>query len=222
MAACIPLAPQFLLFAETPRKSDAVILFLGDDFNARKRYAFELLQKGYAEYLFVPALFEVYRFQEGVLTPVSGHSKWPASNWDVFLWPEYREGNHAWSRLSGYPQYWENTHIEVLRAKEMMEHFGLQRGILVSSPTHMKRIRMICGRVLDNPAPKIGNEFDRFAFSPTPYKNAPGKLWFLSAGDLINVSLEYVKVAWFWLYCRVSGTYCCITPLFHLPNQPIN
>ena len=89
------------------------------------------------------------------------------------------------------------THIEALEAKRMMDERGFSSALLVSSPYHMRRIRLIAGKV-------FGEDKYRFRCIPTsferPYSAAS---WFdkYSSGILVN---EYIKLGWFMMYRMFS------------------
>ncbi len=144
-------APDLLAYADKPVKSDAIILFAGPDFNARKKEAYQLLNEGYSRYLIVPA------FQQ-----ILAHGNIPPQVPDA---PD----NPSSRKLGAYPRYYENTHIELFYARKMMNAMGFRSAILVSSPYHMKRISMIARRV-------FGEQSRLFSYVPTRYERGPSDL----------------------------------------------
>jgi len=52
-------APAFLIVSDTPVKSDAVVLFIGNDRGTREKEARQLMHEGFAEYLIIPAYRQV-------------------------------------------------------------------------------------------------------------------------------------------------------------------
>ena len=42
-------------------------------------------------------------------------------------------------------QHFEDTHVEILRARSILQNMGLKSVNFVSSPYHMRRIKMISG-----------------------------------------------------------------------------
>ena len=167
------LCPRFLAYADKPTQSDAVILFLGSD-AARKKEANRLLDEGYARFLIVPGFHQVFR---------PGNIPLQA-----------RPSRNGKSRgPGGYPGFYENTHIEVLYAKEMMDALGLKSAIMVSSAYHMRRIRMISGKV-------FGAQSRHFSYVPTRYESNPTVPLKMTRADLAAVFREYVKIGWFQLY----------------------
>jgi len=175
-------APRFLVYADRLVKSDALVLFLGPEFSARKKEADQLLDRGYARYLIFPSLNMVYtRGRIPVNVPCS---------------PE----KAARGRLSEYPPYYEKTHLELLYAKRVMTAMGLRSAIMVSSPYHMKRISMIAERV-------FGYQSYFFSYAPTLYGSDPIHLREMNREDWMFVMSEYVKICWFQLYsCMLLKT----------------
>ena len=96
-----------------------------------------------------------------------------------------------------YKNYYEDTHVELLEGKRIMDEMGLRSVILVSSPYHMKRIKLIAERVF------TGQEYS-FTCVPTPLERP------FAAGDWLNKTngmlmlREYAKLTWFFLYGAIS------------------
>jgi hypothetical protein len=172
----IHYAPRYLTYADKPVKSDAVILFLGSD--DRKKEALHLLDEGYARFLIMPANRQVFT-----------HKYIPVKVSDVT--------KHTTSSVfSEYPEFYENTHIEVLYAKKMMNAMGLKSAIMVSSPYHMKRIKIITERVFDSSyvIKLVPSRFEKG-------ENGLRSLWY----DLKNVLMESLKILWFLCYDLWGG-----------------
>jgi len=112
-------------------KADAVVLFIGPDLDVRVKEANRLLSEGYAKYLIVPAFNQVIN---------TAHKRLPVIN------AEYSETKQT-SIFSKYPRFYEDTHIEVLETKRIMDHFGFKKANFVSSPSHMRRIKLITDSV---------------------------------------------------------------------------
>lgn len=168
-------APNFLVKSDNPEKSDAIVLFIGPDFVPRKQEALRLLRDGYARYLIIP---EYGAFLE---TPVS----------DVPLLTK------SVTNSSGYPKYYERTHVEVLEAKATMDRAGIKSAIFVSSPYQMRRIDIMALKVLNRKDYTI-------KCVPSRYVDYGGILWMLKRKDLIPVFSEYVKIIWYMAYAVVS------------------
>ena len=114
-------APRFLVYADKPVKSDAVVLFIGSPFNTREKEAARLLYEGYGKFLIVPAYKEVISHEKIAGRILGG--------------------------FGSYPAFYEHTHVEMLYAKKMMDAMGLRSAIMVSSPYHMKRISILARSV---------------------------------------------------------------------------
>ncbi|HVO65472.1 MAG TPA: hypothetical protein VMT12_03225 [Syntrophales bacterium] len=172
IAAAIGYAPAYLNYSDPAVKADAVVLFLGSDNGARHQEATRLIESGFADRLIIPASWK-YMKENGII----------------------QSPNKA---LTSYPRFYENTHIEVLEAKREMDLSGFRKAIFVSSPSHMRRIRIIATHVFGNPD-KSGNLYE-IAFVPARSEESPSFSWLLDIHHLEEMMLEYAKMAWFCLY----------------------
>ncbi len=170
-AGFILYAPSFLFYADPPQRADAVVLFLGKEFKERRAEAVELMREGYAAYLVIPAY--------GKVAGAANHGE--ASRNAVPVRPPH------------YPVVYEDTHIEILEAKKLMDKQGLTSAIFVSSPHHMRRIRLITNRVFPGATYRI-------AFVPTRFEKRNEEWWFLNDSEIRKVTSEYGKIVWFFLY----------------------
>jgi uncharacterized SAM-binding protein YcdF (DUF218 family) len=182
-------APNYLNYADPPIKANAVVLFIGSDLEAREKEANKLLDAGYADYLIIPAYGRI-------------SMKMPQLPLSLTLGGGGRGGgdlNNDSSKtknsgpVGNYPRFYENTHIEALEAKRMLDDLGLRSAMLISSAYHMRRIRLIAVRVFDA---------GRYSISCKPA--SWGTLF--TAADWLNqerrqiIVSEYVKMAWFLVY----------------------
>ena len=170
-------APGFLLYQTHCSKSDVIVLLLGPQFNARQRHAQELMKKGMAEYLIIPAYHKVYRMDAGELKLLYGTTKEEINQLKI---------------NKDLPSYYEDTHIELIEAQKIMRQYAWSSAIFVSSPYHMRRIRIIVQKEFNWP--------ERFFFSPTPYEAFPESIWDFKTLDLKRVYREYLKILWFSIY----------------------
>ncbi|MGZ6249214.1 MAG: YdcF family protein [Syntrophales bacterium] len=165
--------PRYLTYADKPLRSDAVVLFLGPDNKARQEDASRLMSEGYARYLFIPAYRRITE-AESVSSP-AGTRK---ANPKLII-----------SGLKPRP-YFENTHVEVLEARRMMEQYGLKSAIFVSSPEHMRRIKIIAEKIFYEEPVQI-------VFVPIRVEPAHQDL---TLADYRRMGKEYVKIIWFLMY----------------------
>ena len=199
-------SPQFLAYGDYARKADAVILFLGRDDGAREKEAMALLKNDFADYLLIPARLEAFRYRGGDLQRILLRSSQRIRHSDintqgfVLLNPERYQKTFIRLPSGGYRGRWENTHVEVFRARRMMEDFGMRSALMVSSPIHMRRIKVISSQLFNLPHDRLTGESFLLSFVSTRYERCPGFLWFLTPSDLQAVSLEYAKIAWFEIY----------------------
>ncbi len=164
-------APHYLVYEDKPQKTDTVILFLGNEYRERRAEAVRLVRDGYADYLLIPAYGRIAQ------APDLGRAL----------------RNRAPARPAHYPVVYEDTHIEVLEAKKIMDQKGLKSAIFVSSPYHMRRIKLIAGRVFS------GTGY-RMLFVPTRYEKRMDAIWFFHQSSVRKVAGEYGKIVWFFLY----------------------
>lgn len=185
VTAIVWLAPGFLFTDDLPRKADAVVLFVGPGNESRLDEAKQLIREGYARYLLIPSSGELFTLDSsGGLERVAGRG--PRGNLFIRI------------RIAAtYRKHYENTHIEALEAKRMLDDLGLRSAMLVSSGYHMRRIRLIAGRVFD------GRNYS-ISCNPARWQKP------FSAGDWLNrerrkiIVSEYVKIGWFWVYGAFS------------------
>ena len=168
-------ASQFFTCANEPVKSDAIILFTGPDFTAREKEAHRLLDEGYARFLIIPAFQNVFTSKNipPQFPDVSDHKNYKG----------YKK----------YPLFYENTHIEILHAQEMMNVLELRSAIMVSSPNHMRRIRLISQKV-------FGDQSLFVSYVPTRFLRCPAGVRDMAMADWMHVIEESVKICWFRIY----------------------
>ena len=171
--------PRYLSYADSPLRSDALVLFVGPDNKARQEDANRLMSEGYARYLFIPAYGRIT--EASSLSSAAGTKK---ANPKLII-----------SGLKPRP-YFENTHVEILEAKRMMEQYGLKSAIFVSSPDHMRRIKIITERIfIEEPV--------RIVFVPIRVEPAHQDM---TLSDYKRMGKEYVKIIWFLMYSPFRST----------------
>ena len=174
-------APALLNSSGVMRKVDAVVLFVGPEQSARHSEAMTLLREGYARYLIIPAYGEIKRLNsagelENLVQSIINRST---------MLPLQKAAN--------YKRYYENTHVEALEAKRLMDEHDLKSAMLVSSAYHMRRISMIAGRVF------AAQDYSISCF-PTRWQIE------FTAADWLNkerrkiIISECVKMVWFVVY----------------------
>lgn len=179
-------SPRFLLYSSEYEKTDAIILLLGPDFKARQKEANLIINEGMADFLIIPAYHKTY----GIYDKGKRQS----------LLPDPRSVESANNKVLSAPVYYEDTHLEIIEAKKIMSAYGLKSAIFVSSPYHMRRIRLIASKVFDTG--KGG-----FYFVPTRYEKVSLNSWELSWPDWRKVMREYGKILWFYIYITWSQNF---------------
>ncbi len=180
-------APRYLLYSTGYQKVDAIVLLLGPDFTARRKQAHQLIDEGKAGYLIIPAYNKVSRISDKVTDKGIVKSLSP----NLLM----RDSGQRKKILnpSSYPYFYEDTHMEIMAAKKTMADFGLKSATFVSSPYHMRRIKLIVSS-------EFKGEQREFYFVPTIYEKAPANFWELSSVEWKKVGREYTKMIWFSLY----------------------
>jgi hypothetical protein len=172
-------SPRFLLYSSEYKKANAIILLLGPDFKARQKEANKLINDGMADYLIIPAYHKTYRIYDKETIK--------------YLSPNLYSFKSGQKNIALSPSFYEDTHLEIIDAQKVMSIYGLKSAIFVSSPYHMRRIKIIVMKIFDT------NKGD-FYFVPTNYEKAPANFWELSLSDWRKVRKEYGKILWFFLY----------------------
>ena len=170
-------APRFLAYSTSYAKVDAVVILLGPVYNDRERHARDLIKKGVAAFLIIPAYNKIYFVDQGTLKPLSGKTD---------------KTNINGKSIPAARRYYEDTHMELIAAKKTMKMYGQKSAIFVSSPYHMRRIQLMVDK-------EFGRHFEAY-FSPTPYDPVPLTVWELKASDWKKIWREYVKILWFVIY----------------------
>ncbi len=180
-AASVFYAPRFLLYSSEVEEADAIVLLLGPDFKARQKEAYGLVDRGMARYLIIPAYNKILRI--------------------------YDKGDRVYrladvsSQFSedplNYPEYYEDTHLELLKAKKVLSGLGLHSAIFVSSPYHMRRIKIMVSKL-------FSDKINKFYFIPTRYEKAPASVWEFSSSEWKKLRREYGKILWFLIYFAFS------------------
>lgn len=181
LLATVAAAPGFLSYADQPVSADVIVLFVGPENSQRRARALALLGAGYAGTLFIPAHRSVVRCDRIGDAERTVHRTMERVSW--------LERNRA--RL--YPPHVEQTHMEILIARDFMAERGFRTAIFVSSPYHMRRIRAITLTTIPGAA-------ERIRFVAARSKGEDRLFWFMNRGDVQWVWSEYLKLCWFWLY----------------------
>ncbi len=155
------IAPRYLVYADKPVKSDAVILFVGSPSNSREKEAARLLFEGYGRFLIIPAYKEVI-----------SHENFHGS---ISVW------------FKSYPGFYERTHVEMLYAERIMHALGLRTAIMVSSPYHMKRISMIAGRVFGEQSRFFSYVPTPYEYDPIQLRNMARKNWKFVMSEYVKI-----------------------------------
>ena len=176
IAAGLCYSPRFLIHSTSVTKVDAIVLLLGPDFSARQKEAYQLIYLGMADYLIIPAYDKAYRIEKG----------------STRYLPEFALKEKSLVKNGKAPDYFEDTHLEIMDSQSIMDMHGLSSAVFVSSPYHMRRIQMMVRKEFKTGGP--------YYFRPTRYEEAPKDVWNLTYADVRKVWREYIKILWFFVY----------------------
>ena len=171
-------SPRYLTVCTATPKSDAVILFVGPGMKARQQEVEALIREGVASFLLTPAFGSIDHpgtrlnsKRSGISKPIEGCSKRGFKNIHIY----------------------EDTHLEMLTARRMMERLGLRSAVLVSSPYHIRRVRLIAKRVFSDAKYRI-------YCRPSRYGDPISPACWLDAENAKTLLSEIVKIGWFLIY----------------------
>jgi len=175
LVAAIWYAPKYLAYADLPVKSDVIVLFVGskDTTPQRQKEAIRLMEEGYARHLLIPAYGQVFDVHSASRIQQSSRIRLLAS--------------------TPYPSYFEDTHIEMLEAKKEIDNSGFKSAIFVSSPFHMRRIKIMADMTFENSRLKM-------KCVPSRYIKWKGRFLIFQASVFKNIANEYGKLIWFLAY----------------------
>jgi uncharacterized SAM-binding protein YcdF (DUF218 family) len=176
-------APGFLYTEDIPGQAvDSVVLFVGPGNEARLEEAKQLLKEGCARYLIIPSTGEM------LTAETVSRQVWKAA--DNQSRGNFLNRNRV---VAGHKKYFENTHIEALEAKRMMDERGLHSALLVSSAYHTRRIRLIADRVFTT------RNYEVFC-TPARWQAQYTVVDWLNKERRRIIVSEYLKMVWFLVY----------------------
>ena len=189
------LSPRYLLYSDAPQKSDVIILFPDPELDAMRKEARQLIGNGYSKYLCIPTSFSLYQVDQGKtrLTDVLNSAVKPGIGLSLQRFEDNISMDYFLKikQECGFPQYFENTHVEMLLAKKIMDAYGFKKAIFVSSPFHMRRIKMIAASVFDSTY--------TIKLAPSRFEEKVETLM-PSLKGLRFVFTEFPKMIWFLCY----------------------
>jgi hypothetical protein len=189
------LAPRYLVYADPPIKSDIIVQFPVPEMETMRRESMLLIGEGFSEYLCTPTSLSLYRTNQDRtgLTAIRFPDVVPTA--DLHGQRFETEINMAYfeklRRDCRFPRYYENTHAEMLLAKKVMGACGFRKAIFVSSPYHMRRIKIMAGRIFDSAFDIriVPSRLEKRFETPLP-----------SSKDMQHVFMELPKMVWFLCY----------------------
>lgn len=179
------VGPEFLAYSRPLDQADCVLVMLGGD-GARMKQGKYLLEQGRAEALLLPAHLRMLQAGE------AGLGRWQAT-------PGFSAVDQWVTVFGRSVRVVEDSHAELITGKRMMDKLGYQSVIIVSSPQHMLRLRLIAWQVFENGEYRVGLEPAKTDVESQT--SDVGKKW-----EKLEMALaEYAKIGWFLIY---SGFVC--------------
>lgn len=163
---------SFSISNETLQKADIIIVLSGDDEGQRLRNACHLFQKGYAKKILLSG----------------GTNLWEETGIDLMEKYLVQLGIPQEDILSERRS--ESTVENALFSKRLMEGKGLKSAIVVTSPTHTRRVSIIFNKIF-SPKIKVMVSSDPNSF------RAEG--WWHNSRDRRTVIREYFQIGWYLL-----------------------
>ena len=192
VAGVVYFAPNYLLYADMPQGSDAVMILDGSDYINRRKEAVFLVKNGYAKFIFTP-----------------GHTRFLTKTSDgiySYTGNDIDEINAILEEIKAFrtnapkknQNILEQTHTALIIAKQVMERVNISSAIFVSNPYHMRRIKLIADNVFENSVFKIYCVPSRYSKVST--------FWLLHIKDIKWIFTEYIKIVWFRVYTFLDLT----------------
>ncbi len=188
LLVAVKSAPRWLpsisgfLVTEDPLAPSDLIVVLSGSVPARPRYAAELYRKGLAPRLLcVSAMVPEYLLVAG--SPMT-HAELSAT---VLLKMNVPEKDILVLNRS------TSTYEELVIVRDLMLERKWKRVILVSSPYHLRRIRLTWNHLSEDTSLEA-------IVRGTPYARFHRDTWWRHEGDLLSVQNEYAKMAYYKLF----------------------
>lgn len=164
---------SFPIANETLQKADIIIVLSGDDEGQRLRHAFSLYQRGYAREILLSGATNL----------------WEETGIDLMKKYLIQLGVPQKDILS--EKLSESTVENASFSRHLLEERGLKSAIVVTSPTHTRRVSIIFKKIF---SPKI-----RASVSSDP--NAfQGDAWWHDPSSRRAVIREYFQMCWYLLF----------------------
>lgn len=189
-------APHYLMYREEPRKADCIIPLLGNEYLERKKEAFQLIAEGFSNVLLIPPRYRLERVTDR-------QEKVPLQ-----IKEELSELSIRAYKVNPRYRWYENTHLELILAREYMTAYGFASAIIVSSPYHMRRVKLLASSVFPQ------DEFE-ITCVPDRYESMHSS-WWTDRKAIMWISREYTKIAWFLFYHRFSELFISLRNRLHM------
>jgi uncharacterized SAM-binding protein YcdF (DUF218 family) len=169
----LPEVGRLLVLDEIPNRADIIIVLSGDDEGQRLRHAFTLYQKGYATRILLSG----------------GTNLWEETGIDLMERYLIKLGVASEDILSEKSS--GSTVENASYSRRLMEEKGFRSAIVVTSPTHTRRVSIIFKKTFDSKFP-VWVTSDPTAFQPDG--------WWRDPERRRPVIREYFQIGWYLLF----------------------
>ncbi|MGB5156421.1 hypothetical protein [Desulfobacterium sp. N47] len=170
---------NYLFYTKLPvQPADVAVVLYGDEAENRENEAVRLIKNKLASNIYYPLYNRSYS--------VSSNNKIEEKS-DTLL----SIAGFNYLRKDQAIKHYENTHIELLVAKDYIRRNHFKKIIFVSSSYHMRRIKLISEELFDE-------NVELYYSSPEQYIKGLG--WLINRREIKFVFSEYAKIAWFLFY----------------------
>lgn len=180
-------APALLVYSTFPTKSDAIFIFPGKGQQEKEQLARELIQADYSRRIIDAGLGRQFLFADQLpATGVITHIQRRRINIDDQVAKLMKESEVQYDKM-------ENTHHEVFFTRFIMEKMDFKSAILMSSPLHMRRIKIMSDSVFE------GTDY-KLSFVPSNHFDLRGFAWLGNKRQRMMVVTEYIKIIYYYAY----------------------
>ena len=170
------LAMLLILETDSLQSADAIIILAGDA--ERFQYGVSLYESKYAPHI-------IFTSDLAPLLLIDLHIDWEKITKNAIKKAGISDESTSFVRST-------STYDDATHSYQLMQRKGFQSAIIVSSPYHMRRVRMIFNKIYRNSGIEL-------QYSPAENSWFNVEKWWTRERELVAVNNEYVKLAFYLL-----------------------